>query len=53
MGGRGSGTKSGTVTYGFFGGIFLMKKSSPREFFYVDMPVVQVYLRENLKIFAI
>jgi hypothetical protein len=25
----------------------------PREFFYVDMPVVKVYLRENLKISAI
>ena len=35
------------------GGMFLGKKSSPREFFYVDIPVVQVYLRENLKISAI
>jgi hypothetical protein len=33
--------------------MFLLKKNSPREFFYVDMPVLQVYLRENLKISAI
>jgi hypothetical protein len=35
------------------GGMFLVKKSSTRAFFHVDMPVLQVYLRENLKISAI
>jgi hypothetical protein len=45
--------KFSSHTVSKLGGMFRMKKSSPREFFYVDMPVVKVYLRENLKISAI
>ena len=45
--------KFSSHTVSKLGCMFRMKKSSPREFFYVDMPVVQVYLRENLKISAI